>query len=177
MRIENDQVFSTQLQALEPCLRKRALRFARGDRDEAEDLFQAISVRLWENLASYRGDGPFSAWALRVADRVCLNVQRTRSQSGIRIPISDSVRDERDLEENAGLLSQGELMDSVADAVLTLPPRLRSMVVMRYWMGWSAPRIAKSLHLATPSVWTALSQARRILRRKVSWRVGRAVGV
>jgi DNA-directed RNA polymerase specialized sigma24 family protein len=62
VRIENDQVFSTQLQALEPCLRKRALRFARGDRDEAEDLFQAISVRLWENLASYRGDGPFSAW-------------------------------------------------------------------------------------------------------------------
>jgi len=39
--------------------------------DEAEDLFQEVWIRVWENRKSYLGRGSFEAWLHRVALNVC----------------------------------------------------------------------------------------------------------
>src|SRR3954469_13550100 len=44
-----------------------------GDRALAEELTQDVFVRVWEKLASFRGDSSFGTWIHRVAVNVCLN--------------------------------------------------------------------------------------------------------
>ena len=166
----DEEVFSRRLLEVEQRLRARTRHFARGDYDDAEDLFQEICVRLWEKSGSYRGDGSFAAWALRVGDRVCLDSRRHTLLLRARVPISEELRLTPYTEseaERAARTTEGYRTDSMMDAVRALSPRLRAIIHMRYWLGWKAPRIAQSLHVAVPSVWTALSQARRILRQGV----------
>lgn len=54
------------------------LRFVRV-REDAEELRQDTFVKAFQNIGSYRGDAPISAWLLRIAYRQVLNHQRRRS--------------------------------------------------------------------------------------------------
>jgi len=48
------------------------------DESEAADLVQDIFVKVWLNLASWRGDAPFEHWLLRIGVRTCYDHLRSR---------------------------------------------------------------------------------------------------
>jgi len=58
------------------------------DRDEIEDLFQDILVRMWNGFESFRGESSLNTWVWRVSLNTCLNFEKTRTRGGQRVELS-----------------------------------------------------------------------------------------
>lgn len=60
-----------------------------GCREEAEDLFQDVLVRLWKGYDSFRGESDVRTWIYRVSLNTCINGQkRKKRKKTSRIPLS-----------------------------------------------------------------------------------------
>lgn len=54
--------------------------------------------------------------------------------------------------------------DALRDALLKLPMKQRSVVVLRYWMGWTTEEIAAALDIAPGTVASRMSRALDLLK-------------
>ena len=46
------------------------------NKEEVEDLFQEVSIRIWQGLDSFRGEASPASWIWRIAMNTCLNWQK-----------------------------------------------------------------------------------------------------
>lgn len=165
------RIFGERLREAEARLRKETRRLAMGDADFADDLFQLVTIRLWSKRKTFRNEGHWRSWALRVTRNVCLKVLKQRFP--IRTEsLLDSVPDQSEGMSASDLVAEQRLreerLEGVADEVVRLPPRLRAIVIAAYWFD-KAPRvIANELGLRPQSVWTGLSQALNRLRTSLT---------
>ncbi|HEX8143316.1 MAG TPA: sigma-70 family RNA polymerase sigma factor [Pyrinomonadaceae bacterium] len=144
-----------------------------GRREQADDLTQEIFMRAYERLASYNGRASFSTWFYRLAVNQSLNYcRRERRHKG-------SVSDSGDVEGLASAASggAGERMEAallrqqvqlqVRQALLTLKPEMRVLIVMKEIEGLSYEEISERLDCSMGTVASGLSRARRLLARKL----------
>jgi RNA polymerase sigma-70 factor (ECF subfamily) len=169
-----DEVFfETLISSVESALRRHIRRYVSVDRDAADDLFQDVCVKIFERRRDYRGDRPFGAWCYRVCTSVCVDYARrsTRTQQRRHSAASelDAASDSR---SDADRIRTAEAcqarLDAVTDAVIALAPRRRLIAISHWYLGWTAARIARELHLKAPTVWTTLSQIRASLRMELA---------
>ena len=64
-----------------------------GSREEAEDLFQDVLVRLWRGYDSFRGESDVRTWFYRVSLNTCINGQKRKKKrrETTRVPLSIDV--------------------------------------------------------------------------------------
>ena len=64
-----------------------------GSREEAEDLFQDVLVRLWNGYDSFRGESDVRTWIYRVSLNTCLNGQKRKKKrkESTHVPLSVDV--------------------------------------------------------------------------------------
>lgn len=62
-----------------------------GSREEAEDLFQDVLVRLWKGFDSFRGESDARTWIYRVSLNTCINGQKKRKRQPEHVPLSIDV--------------------------------------------------------------------------------------
>ena len=82
-----------------------------GDADLRKDLMQDIFIRVWENMASFRGEASMGTWIYRIALNTCLTQVRTRKKDIRMKPIPDNFEIEdiepaRDEEQDLKLFIQ-----------------------------------------------------------------------
>jgi RNA polymerase sigma-70 factor (ECF subfamily) len=65
-----------------------AARFARGDH-ELDDLSQDVFVKVFQNLAKFRGEAPFEHWVSRITVRVCYDHLRKTRQDREAVALDD----------------------------------------------------------------------------------------
>lgn len=58
------------------------------DKDEIDDLFQEILMRLWKGYGSFRGQADVKTWLYRVSLNTCLNQDKKKRRRGERVPLS-----------------------------------------------------------------------------------------
>lgn len=58
------------------------------DRDEIDDLFQEILMRLWKGFGSFRGQSDIKTWIYRVSLNTCLDQDKKKRRRGERVPLS-----------------------------------------------------------------------------------------
>lgn len=58
------------------------------DRDEIDDLFQEILMRLWKGFGSFRGQSDLKTWIYRVSLNTCLDQDKKKRRRGERVPLS-----------------------------------------------------------------------------------------
>lgn len=58
------------------------------DRDEIDDLFQEILMRLWKGFGSFRGQSDVKTWIYRVSLNTCLDQDKKKRRRGERVPLS-----------------------------------------------------------------------------------------
>lgn len=58
------------------------------DRDEIDDLFQEILMRLWKGFGSFRGQADIKTWIYRVSLNTCLDQDKKKRRRGERVPLS-----------------------------------------------------------------------------------------
>lgn len=153
--------------AFERLLRRynqRLFRVARaqlGSDDEAEEVTQQAWVQLYAALGQWRGQGPFSRWAVSIV----LNACRYR-----RRHVSDELTDETvealaDAAVGPDEATHRQQVRSVLERhVDALPPGLRTVYVMRDVEELAGPDVAEALQISEELVRVRLHRARRALQ-------------
>jgi RNA polymerase sigma-70 factor (sigma-E family) len=127
-----------------------------GDHQRAEDLLQSTLVRVYQRWARIETMERPVAYARKVL--VSQSASWWRRRSSHESPLQ--LRDEP--EWGSGVESFAE-HERVWEAVLTLPPRQRAVMVLRYYEDLSEAEIAETLGMAPGTVKSHAHQATRRL--------------
>lgn len=129
-----------------------------GSKEDAEDVYQDVFIRLAQNHTKFSGKEHLKAWLLRVAINRCHDVGRTKNRhpaiplDGIALELAD-----------AHPLTPDDAQD-IWEEVEALPKNLRIVVHLYYYEGYTGPEIAKMLDLAPSTIRTRLQRARARLK-------------
>lgn len=139
------------------------LRLSDGDRQRAEDLVQETLVRAWQHPEALRADDFDSVlpWLLTVGRRLAIDARRARQA---RPPeVHDAV-----LENTRAIGDHAERAAAALDvreAVKTLTPEHREVLVLVYFQGASVAEAAETLGIPPGTVKSRAYYALRALRR------------
>lgn len=134
-----------------------ALHFLRGDVDAAEDVVQEVFVRFFRAAPGFRADARLSTYLYRAVANACTDELRRRR----RLVFGDlPERHEAPAESTAA-----EDRAVILSAVSRLSPKLRLVVLMRYFDELSYDEIAVALSVSAGTVASRLSRAHAELGR------------
>lgn len=143
-----------------------------GSREDAEDLTQEVFIKLWRSLPRFRGEAGFSTYLYSVCASVCIDfARRCRrriiaaslfDEDGMIFDIPDSGSDP------AERFIEAERRGEMAEALLSLSPRHRQILVMREIDGLSYEEISAALRLPMGTVRSRIARARLRLRAMLS---------
>ena len=131
-----------------------------GDIPHAEELTQAVFVKLWEKLDLFNGDSAFSTWLHRLAVNTVLTDFRTTRRREARVFGTD---DPAALETPVTPPKPGLRLD-LEQAIAQLPPRARVVFVLHDVEGYTHEEIAALLELQTGTTKAQLHRARQLLQ-------------
>ena len=127
--------------------------------DDADDATQAVFIRAWEKLASFRGESAFGTWLHRLAinvmlaRRTTLGIERGRFQDG-----------EKTVETLTSRSRQPELSIDFEEAIEQLPNGAREIFVLHDIEGYKHEEIAGMLGIVAGTSKAQLHRARMALR-------------
>ena len=128
-------------------------------RADAEDVLHDVFVGLPEALRRYEPRGTLKGWLKRVTVRVALTrLRRARARREVTLDDAPTV---------AGRF--GEVSDTIAlaDALASLPPPLRAVVVLKEIEGYSHEEIGELLGISRGASEVRLHRAMRRLRARL----------
>lgn len=142
---------------------------------EAEDVMQDAYVRAYQHLDQFAGRAKFSTWLTRIAVHEALARVQRRSRmqeldaepyGGDMHPLPSTYSSP---EQQA---AQREMLALLQSAVLALPPKYRSVLMLRDIEEMSTSDTAAALELSEENVKVRLHRARALLRRELFARAG-----
>ena len=137
------------------------------NRTEAEDALQNTFVKIFTRLDQYRGQGPFEAWARRIAVTTSLHALE---QYRLRHPTPHTNAD--DLAPDLPSAEPSALDQLAADDLLallaTLPPGYRTVLNLYAVEGYSHQEISGLLGIAEGTSKSQLARARRLLETRLA---------
>lgn len=139
-----------------------------GRHEIAEDLTQEVFIRAYQKIDQFGGRARFSTWFYRLAVNHCLNhseSQRKKDQMAAdEIDDLDTVSAPAQVEKD---VLQREVQTEIHQALFTLKPRYRLIVILRDIEGMSYEEIAAQVNCSTGTLAAQLKRARKILARKL----------
>ncbi len=159
---------------------RRLYRVVRGilrDEAETEDVMQEAYVRAYQHLRDFEGRASFSTWLIRIAVHEALAREKR-----VRKIITRNFADDEEGEMTELLHSNNaspevetaneETRAMLERAILALPSRYRTVLMMRDIEEMSTADTAVALELSEEAVKVRLHRARAMLRRELFQRVG-----
>ena len=147
-----------------------ALHFFRDDHAIAQDITQDVFIKLFDRLRQFRHDAEFTTWLYRLVVNACMDEQRRRKRwsffgdamSDLTLssaPSTDIPADE--------LFVQREIGEEVKAAVASLTPKLRIVILLRYFDDLAYEEMAAALGCSPGTVASRLNRAHQSLARKL----------
>lgn len=165
--------FEELVRRYQPRLFATARRYARRE-FEVEDIVQAILVRVFQNLDSWRGDAPFEHWIMRIAVRVCYDALRAHQRNREQ-PMAELSEEESSWLENHASSPEDRTDDTnaarslVARAFEELAPASRLILTLLELEDRSVREISDltgwSIPLVKVRAFRARAEMRRVLTR------------
>lgn len=145
----------------------RAANFITRDLKLAEDVVQDCFLRLPRAIGSFDSSRPFEPWLMRGVLRAAVKA----AQRDDRNARADTEADEIWLENLLGSAPSAEaevealeFQRRILDALQSLSPRQRAVLVQRYFLGWSEKEMSAELGVAAGTVKWLLNRARSRLQ-------------
>ena len=143
-----------------------------GDYDQACDILQQVFLQLYISLPNLRTGEPLKAWLFQVARNRCLD--ELRRKQAVRFSELETPSDEDELSPLAVLPDTNPLPEELAEhhdlqehlqqAISALPPKFRSVVLLRYAAQLSFSQIGHVLHMPEATAKTYFQRAKPLLR-------------
>jgi RNA polymerase sigma-70 factor (ECF subfamily) len=121
---------------------------------DAEDMVNNTFLKLMEKNPSFENEEHKKAWLIRVTINLCKNRLKT-AWFRIMIPLEDN---------NLSFLPEENVIIS---AVLELPEKYRSIILLYYYDGYSIKEIAYILEAKESTISSRLQRARKQLKSKL----------
>jgi RNA polymerase sigma factor (sigma-70 family) len=147
-----------------------------GDYDQMCDILQYVLFQLYLALPALRQGQSIKPWLFQVARNRCLDelrrkhmvyfseLERANEEEEYITPftISDSAASPELLAE------QHDLQRRLLQAIETLPPHFRAIVMLRYLTQWTFAEIGRALHIPEATARTYFQRAKPLLRASLS---------
>ena len=133
-----------------------------GDRHRAEELFQETFLRVWNKRKQYRLTNTFRAWLFTIAANACRDDFRKKSPSyveDVERPASDEATNP------VATAVRSETSAMVAEAVASLPPQQRSVIVLRIWNGLAYGEISRIVGIEEATARSTMHRGLAALKR------------
>ncbi|MGD2156838.1 MAG: RNA polymerase sigma factor [Anaerolineales bacterium] len=125
------------------------------NREDAEDILQAVFIKVYQNMGSYNPTkGAFTTWLHRITVNECLNWRRKLRFKFLSFTRAEEHRSSTPNPEEHVLEDQ-----TMRQALEKLSDKLRAVVVLRYYWNSSYAEIADTLNIPLGTVKSRLSQA------------------
>ncbi len=139
-----------------------------GNEEDARDVVQETYLRAYKGLARFRGDAQFTTWLYRItANCASTHLGRRRKHRHDELDETVTIVDERAEHDPTLRADTGELREQLKEALQDLPPKLRSVVVLRDIYDLPHEAIAKELGITETAAKVRLHRARKKLREEV----------
>ena len=142
------------------------------DYDQACDILQQVFLQLYISLPNLRTSDPLKAWLFQVARNRCLD--ELRRKHAIHFSELEPVNDDDELSPLATMPDTDPLPEELAErrdlqqclqkAIQTLPPKFRSVVLLRYAGQLSFSEIGQALDMPEATAKTYFQRAKPLLR-------------
>ncbi len=144
------------------------MRYSR-NREEAEDLMQEGFLKVFDKLATFRGQGSLEGWIRRIMINLTLNYLKSKKLVFIE---EDPQRLGERLTDDSITDGPDELYspDTMLRAVQELPDGYRVVFNLYVFEGFSHKEIADALGISENTSKSQLSRARRYLRNHLAGR-------
>jgi RNA polymerase sigma-70 factor (ECF subfamily) len=149
-----------------------------GDKQEAEDAAQEIFIKVYRALKGFKLESSFYTWLYRIVINTCKN--RVKSLEYRRSKSSVSIDNDQEKKDNGSIsvitdkndlpdtnLEHKEKIKRIQEAINSLPPDQKTMVILRDIEGLSYDEIANITNTRLGTVKSKLSRARTGLRNKL----------
>jgi len=136
-----------------------------GNEEDGRDVVQDAYLRAWRGIGKFRGEAAFSTWMYRItANAAATNVRRRRRQQAD--PFEDDLEpaDPRTDLQPSAMAESAEALERITDALDELPPKLRSVVVLKDVYDLPHEAIAEELGITVAAAKVRLHRGRRKLR-------------
>ncbi|MEI6455486.1 MAG: sigma-70 family RNA polymerase sigma factor [bacterium] len=143
------------------------MRYAQ-NRDEAEDILQEAFIKIFQNIATFRGEGSFEGWMKRIMINHALNHYRKNKKTPFYQDINEI--NEQDILGKEEVQGHHEPVSAeiLMSLIQLLPQGYRMVFNLFVFEEYSHKEIAKELNISENTSKTQLLKARRMLRRKLS---------
>jgi RNA polymerase sigma-70 factor (ECF subfamily) len=150
----------------------RYLLYLTGNREVAEDLFQETWMRVLVRGAQFNGNSRFDTWLFTIARNLVIDLRRRKSMASLE-EMCDTGDDDRPFEvasqektpfDHLATLESGQL---VAEALLTLDPLHREVLVLRFHEELSLEEIARMTRAPLSTVKSRLYRGLAALKPRV----------
>lgn len=137
-----------------------------GNHHDAEDLSQEVFIKVYSSIKDFRGDSKLSSWMYRIAMNTCID--KTRRKRLKLVELDEKVHEkpssgsnpQKDME---ALSTQAK----IDEALQKLPPRQRSIFVMRHYNDLMLREIAETLGISEGTVKAQLFRAVQRLQKEL----------
>lgn len=131
------------------------------DHDDANDLLQNTFIKAWTNMDGFLGNSKISTWLYRIATNEALTFLSRQNSTEV-LSMDDDGSPMVDLEADE-YFDGDELQQRLQKALLTLPPKQRTVFNMKYFdemkyedmsevLGTSVGALKASYHLAVQKI-------------------------
>ena len=141
----------------------RTATYMLGDPATAEDVVQETFLKAWSHAERWTpGEAKFGTWLARVTTNACLDRLRKRKASG---EMPEDIADTA-LPADAVIVRE-ETSDRVRQAILALPERQRTALILSTYAEMSQREAAETLDITEGAYESLLVRARRTLRSRL----------
>ena len=151
------------------------LKWMNGNSTEAEDLLSQATVKAWEKVREGAvAIKNFKAWLTQLTHNLCMDLHRQRNRGAFGVEnleaIATADKQEWVSQEETPVLAatRRELEFFLQNTINNLSLRLRENFILHWYKEQSYQEIAQQLNISYDNVRKRISQARAILRQRLS---------
>ena len=142
-----------------------------GNREAAEDCGQEAMIRIWRNLANYRGECALESWVYRIAANCCMDwLRKKKRDKSVSVePLREQGFDPAD--ESPGTEEQAVAKDErqrLREAISLLPEDQREALIMTQLEKVPYEEAARTLGVSEGTVKSRVNRAKARLKEILS---------
>lgn len=154
---------------------QQLFRIVRGyisNKEDAKDVMQTSYLKAFENLNQFRGEAKFSTWLFRIGINEALKkISRNNNISDL-VDVTDHEDDDQKSRKETSTpetnLIQDDMNEHLEKAIDALPPKYRSVLIMREIEQMSTKETAEILDISRANVKVRLHRAKKMLRDELA---------
>lgn len=154
---------------------QQLFRIVRGyvsDKKDAEDAMQSAYLKAFENLSQFRGEAQFSTWLSRIAINEALKKSKRRKDT-TDFSVTDHHNNDQTINGDDSYTPEAEVIEEdmnkhLENAIDKLPPKYRSVLIMREIEQLSTKETANVLGISRSNVKVRLHRAKKMLKKELS---------